>query len=356
MSRAYRLACAVLLAGALLPAVPSATGVARASDAAVEPEDVDAKTLKTALERFEREFDTADIDFKLRAVQRFAAVQHKTIAKDLLKLLKDDDLHVRAAVAEGLGNQLTSARTVGTRLAKLIDDAANDEAEAKVVAAAVKAIGRLDWRKADEELRLLLDHPDDTVVSNVFAVWGAWKHEDALRDMYEFFERYPDEKSFKTGTVRVDTGTAGNADAKAAKAKWKAKYGGQAGWRPRPECTKALVAALKEITGMGFRRPEDLKEYLDDPKAYVDPETIAERLEEPLRKGAYAEWLRVVAEAAEIAKKEVKSDDAGDERAKVYRKHLYEMRDGLLEKRKLRLSELDVIVEEGEARGWTAAD
>lgn len=341
-----RLAAAALLGAALI------ASSALASESTEIPPDVDAKELTTAQERFEREFDTADIDFKLRAVRRFASVQHPKIAKDLMKLLKDDDRHVRAEIATGLGKQLSSAKTVGPRLLKLIDEVKDDDEQAKVVAASIGALAALGYEKADKDLKKLIHHADDGVVAAVFTAYGTWKSDAALREMLDFFRRYPDEKSFATGSVSVDTGAAGNEDAEAAKAKWKAKYGGQRGWRPRPECTQALIAALKEITGFGFRRPEDLAEYMDDPQKYVDPEKVGERVDEPTRKQVYAKWYEVKAKAEAIASDEVKDEAASKERAKVYRKHLYEMRDEILEKHGLRLSELDCIVEEGDAASW----
>ncbi len=347
MFRARTAALALLLcAGAACLAAP-----ARASDDDLPP-DVDAKALKLAQEAFKRDYDTADIEYKLTAVRRFAAVQHPKVAKDLIRLLREDDEHVRAAAITGLAKQPTSVRTIGTNLIKLIDSSGMDEAHSRAVTAAVMTIGELHIEKATDELRYLVDHPDDGVVSAVFSVWGKWKHEDAIRDMYGFFDRYPDEKSFATGTVKVDTGAAGSADANAAKAKWKSKYGGQSGWRPRPECTKALIAALKEITGYGFRRPEDLKDYLDDPKKYVDPESIADRLDEAQRKELYTAWYRIKEEAKQKAEKDAPGDSAGEQRSKVYRKELYDLRDDILDKHKLRLSDLDVIVEQGDAAGW----
>jgi hypothetical protein len=337
-----------LLAGALV----AAALLAVPAGAAEIPEDVDAKELKTAQERFEREFDTADIDFQLRAIRRYAGVQHPKIAKDLVKLLKHDDKHVRAAVAKGLGKQLSSAKTVGPKLLKLIDDSKDDEGLSKVTAASVGALAALHYEKADKTFKKLIHNVDDGVVASVFTAYGTWKSDAALREMLDFFKRYPDEKSFATGTVTVDTGAAGTEDAEAAKAKWKAKYGGQRGWRPRPECTQALIAALKEITGFGFRRPEDLEDYMKDPKKYVDPETIGERVEEGERQQIYAKWYAIKAKAEEIASKEVKDEKASKERAKVYRKNLYEMRDDILDKHKLRLSELDCIVEEGDEKSW----
>jgi len=355
MARPRTIATAVALALGWALALASGVGaLSPAARAAEIPPDADAKTLKNAQERFAREYDTADIDYKLRALRTFAAVQHPKVAKDLLKLLREEDRHVRAEVVLGLGRQLSSARLVGTRLLKLVDELRQDEEQAKVVQACVESLGALEYTKAEEELRQLIHHADDGVVAAVFGVYGRWKSDVALREMLDFFTRYPDEKSFATGTVTVDTGAEGNKDANAAKAKWKSKYGGQQNWRPRPECTKALVAALKQITGHGFRRPEDLAEYLADADDYVDPETVGERVDEETRRAIFAAWCRIREEAASRAKKEVPDDEASEERGKLYRRHLGKMRDDLLEKHRLRLSELDVIVEQGEAAGWPA--
>ena len=332
---------------------PTLIGAAVAADKAEIPPDVDSKALKSAQERFRRSYDTADIDYKLQAVRKYAAVQHKTIAKHLVKLLREDDPHVRAEIAKGLGKQKSSASVAGKKLIKLIDETEKDDDQTKVVRGAVIGIDRLGYVKADNALKGLIHHHDDSVVAAVFLTYGHWKSDLAIRQMLDFFKKYPDEKSFATGSVTVDTGSAGSADANAAKAKWKSKYGGQRGWRPRPECTRALIAALKMITDYGFRRPEDLQDYLQDPKKYVDPETITERMDEDERRAVFAKWVVIKKKAADMAKKEVKGDEeAGDQRSKVYRKHLYEMRGDLMDKHKLKLSELDVIVETGEADRW----
>ncbi len=342
---------AATLLAAVLAATPAllAPPAARAADEVV---DVDAKTLKSAQDAFAREFDTADIDYKLRALRSYSKVVHPKVAKDLMKLLDDADRNVVAAAAAGLGLQLTSAKSAGPRLQKLIEEHEADEEQAKVVQAAVRSIGALEHRKAEKDLKGLVTHGDDGIVAATFEVFGRWKSDFALREMLDFFKRYPDEKSFATGTVSVDTGAEGSADAEAAKAKWKSKYGGQRGWRPRPECTKALIAALKEITGYGFRRPEDLEDYLKDPKKYVDPVSIGERMSEDDRKAVYVAWCKALEEATAEAARKVPGDAAGDERAKVYRARLNELRGEILEKHRLRLSELDVIVEQGEAAKW----
>ncbi len=331
------LLCAVMAAGAFATEAPSI------------PDDADSKAAKSALATFKSSFDTPDIDYQMEAIEKLASVQHPTVAKRLIKLLKTDNKHVRQFACEGLGKQLSSARKAGPKLLKLAEDSGE---EPKVSAAAVTSLGHLWYKKAEPDLRLLMKHDDDLVVIAVFKVYGEWKDPSALRDMLNFFTKYPDEKEFKTGSVTVDTGSAGNEDQKAAQSKWKAKFGGQRSWRPRPKCTKAMRAALKEITGVGFRRSEDLKSYIDDPEKYRDPEKVMDWMEEPKRRKIYLAWRHAQAKAGDFSEREVPGEEASDERATVYQKEVWRLRGRILERNKIVLSELDVIVEEGEEKKW----
>jgi hypothetical protein len=314
------------------------------------PADADANAAKAALTRFESSFDSAYVEDQLKAVRALARVQHPTVSARLLRLLaRSDSEPVRVAVAEGLALQPTSDRRVGPVLQKLLGDTKESP---RVVAAAVTTVGALEWRKATSDLQKLIGHDDDGVVVATFSVYGRWKDASALRAMLDFFTMYPDERSFATGTVTVDTGAPGGEDQAAAQAGWKAKYGSQSRWRPRPECTRALAAALKEITGFGFRRPEDLAEYMNNPKTYVDPETIAERMPEDRRREVWDTMQANFVRATEQAAKDVPGDDDAKRRANAYWKHLRKARKELLDKHKLRLSELIVILEEGDERKW----
>ena len=68
--------------------------------------------------------------------------------------------------------------------------------------------------------------------------------------------------------MTVDTGAAGNTDAKAAKAKWKAKYGGRTK-KARPVAWEALIQSLEMITGEKFEKPDELKEWMKENKVLL---------------------------------------------------------------------------------------
>lgn len=316
------------------------------------PADVDGDTAKSAIKRFESSYDTVDIDMQLRALRNFGKVQHPDVAKELLKLLKKEESeHLLAAVCDALGKQLTSAKKAGPKLQKLLKDS---ETPPRVLAAAVRAVGALDYRKADDELDSLAMHDDDEVSIAVFRTFGEWKSEDHLEVMQKFFDKWPDEKGFTAISVTVDTGTAGSADQKAAQAKGKSKQAAAAAWKPRPEVTAVLRESLKQITGKGFRRPEDLREYRENPKKYRDPELVSERVDEAKRKALFKELDALSDDALAKAMEEAPGDDEGSRRSKLYYGIWWEERAKLADREELTISELIVIIEEGEEQEWPA--
>lgn len=335
-----------VLAAAGLVGVPASPSFAADPPPAADASAADAKA---AIERFNSAMNTQFTTDKLRAIKVVAKTMHPTVATRLLDVTKDKDDAVRVGAFEALGLQKSSAAKLGPALLKVVGD--SDETPT-VIAAAIRALGPLGFKKAAKDLERLIWHEEDPVVCAVFATYGAWKDDSALRQMYEFFDMYPDEKSWSGGSVSVDTGAEGTKDQKAAAAKWKAKYGASRGWRPRPDCSKALTAALKEITGFTFRRPDDLALFMDDPKKYPDSEKVAERVDEATRKAAHDAYHAAMAKALEIAKKEVPNDADADQRSQAYTREIRPMRADILDKYKLRMSELDVILEEGKTKGW----
>jgi hypothetical protein len=252
---------------ALLIAVPALAGEEKKKDDEKKTEKVkvaSTKEYKKELEIFERDFDTVDIDYKLQALKRFAKCVHKDVTQKLLKIvMRDKDPHVRAEAAKGLMYQVPFAKTIGPRAQALIED---DKEDPKVLAALVYTLGVLEYTKAWEEIADLIGHEDDKVVIACFWTFGEWKELRAWRDFQNFWDMYPEEGKWATGTVKVDTGAAGTADADAAKAKWKAKYGNAAKLRPRPDCVKALKEAVEKITGKKIEKPDDWREWCKENK------------------------------------------------------------------------------------------
>jgi hypothetical protein len=267
-------------------------------------ENVPEEKAKAAIESFRREFAGEDLDFKLEAVTRVARVVHPDVATLLLGLaFNDKDVNVRAMAFKGLANQKTSTATIGPRISRWLLDAAeanrkakargdygvvldkktgdvdtqSDEGKAalkakrergRMIAEAMKLVDGIGYREKDsvEGMVDFLDDGNDDVVALSLGMLGKWKEWSVLRDLLDLFEIYPEEDRFETGSVSVDTGAAGSADAQAAKRKWMSKFGDPDKRRARPKVVKALKQALLDITGEKFEEPKALREYLKRPE------------------------------------------------------------------------------------------
>ncbi len=226
-----------------------------------------AKELKHELKVFKRDFDTEDIDFKLDSLIRLSKCVHKDVVKKLLFIgLKDRDLFVRAEAIKGLANQVIYGEMIGRKLQPLLKD---DDLDPKILTEVLITLRKLDYRRGWKETIDLMSHDDDDVVVEVFRYIGAWKELRACLEVQGFWDAYPTEGNWSTGSVRVDTGAEGTTDQRAAKAKWMAKYGGRRKQRARPKCVKALKAAVKEMTGVELKKPDEFRTWRSDHKMEI---------------------------------------------------------------------------------------
>ncbi len=210
--------------------------------------------------------------------------RHKEVLKELKRVLvKEPDLELKAVAAEGLGQQLCFAAEAGRTLAGFltandawarVPDPQSPEAqqrvayEARVLVACWGSVGALGWKDAWKEWKGYIDHEHDDVASAAITAFGRLQEYRALPSLLEWFNIYPDGVTWEGGSVRVDTGAAGDKDEKAAQAAWKAKYGGRAK-KARPAVVDALLRAVRDITGQEFTKPAQLKQWMDDNKVLL---------------------------------------------------------------------------------------
>lgn len=269
-----------LLALIALLAAPAAL-----ADDAAEPKPHTDQQLKehTVFDRFEEKFDSDDMDDRIQILRWFGMWRHKKVLRELKKIwLKADDYEIRAVAAEGIGHQTPYAKKAGrylidglkkmTKLASR-EDPEGDELlaqtlEARAIVAGIKAVGELGYKDGWDTLKVYIDHYDDNVAAEMMLTCGRLKEYRALPILLEWFNFYPDGYSWAGGSVKVDTGAAGNADAKAAKAKWKAKYGNKKK-KARPGAWEALIQSLEMITGEKFQKPDELKEWMKENKVLL---------------------------------------------------------------------------------------
>lgn len=293
MFRAVAMA-AVIAFGAAGPAAAEEPAPPRDRPAeAVTPEKA-----KEAIERYRRESATEDIDFRLEAVGRVARVDHPEVAAILLDLaFQSKEVPVRSAAFKGLVLQKASTKTVGPRVSRWLIDAAKENQKARargdygvvidkktgdadtqseegkaalrvkrergrMIAEAMRLLDGIGHREKDsvEGMRAFLDDGNDDVVVITLGMLGKWKEFTVLPDIQELFDIYPAEDRYETGSVSVDTGAAGSADASAAKRKWMSKFGDPDKRRARPTVVRAIKKAVLDITGVEVADPAALKE------------------------------------------------------------------------------------------------
>jgi hypothetical protein len=240
----------------------------------------------TATERFEKDFAQKDMNTRLRILKWYGMHMHGDVLKRLSKIyLKDKNAELQGLAAEGLGNQLHDPKKAAKYLLQGLEayeDYASredpegeeevlQELEARVLANTLRGLAKLKVKPDKngwKSIKTLIDHNHDDVAIAMLDWCGATQEWRSLPVILEWFNFYPDGHSWAGGSVSVDTGAAGNKDSKAAKAKWRAKYGGRAS-KARPKAHAAMRKALKDITGMDFQKPDELKEWMKANKALL---------------------------------------------------------------------------------------
>jgi hypothetical protein len=244
--------------------------------------------VEKALERFEADFKSDDAGRRVRILQWLGMYRHKKVLKELRDVwLRDKDVELQAVAAEGLGNQVPVARDAARALLEGIEKyeeyatreeplAERDEEvaqalEARALASALRSLGRLAHTTDKNGWKVvsgLIDHPSDEVCIAMLDYCAAVREWRSLPVIHEWFSFYPDGYSWSGGSTAVDTGAAGDKDAKAAKSAWHAKYGGRAR-RARPSAHEAMRRTLKAITEQDFQKAEELKAWMRENKALL---------------------------------------------------------------------------------------
>lgn len=235
------------------------------------------------LETFDAGWAGQDVDERLAALRTLGGWRHKQVLRRLKEIwLGEKQIELLAVAALGLGNQTPFAKDAGKILVEGLDgrkklasreDPEGDEElaqrlESAAIVAGLKAVADLGYRDGWELLREYVDHHDDDVAGEMMLLCGRLKEYRALPAILEWFNYYPDGMSWSGGSVRVDTGSAGGADAAAAKAKWKAKYGSRK-HKARPNAWEKMVQAVEMLTEQKMTKAEELKAWMDANKVLL---------------------------------------------------------------------------------------
>jgi hypothetical protein len=234
-----------------------------------------------ALAAYEKGFADADLDVRIKALRTLSKWRHKDVLRELKRVLTlEEDLDLKAAAAEGFAYQTSHAAQAGRAIADALkswekwatnekpkDKAEEDrnKDEQDVLVALWGSVGPLGWKDPWKDWKDYIDHANDAVAAAAITAFGKLREYRALPLLLDWFNIYPDGVTWAGGSVSVDTGAEGGADQAAAEAKWRARFGNRPK-SPRPAAVAALLKALKEITGKEFKKPAELKDWMEENK------------------------------------------------------------------------------------------
>jgi hypothetical protein len=232
---------------------------------------VDTAEAKEAIKEFDAAFKaTREIEEQQNAVYNLHDVPHDLVIRRLEKLLRHKHASIRNVAALALGGQSHNVPLAGSVLMRAY---ARDYKNEEVLSSVLEAMAELKylgyWPKAEPALK----DERNAVIIRVLDLLGTNEDWRAIPRLLEFYRVVmPKKVSWSTGEVTVDTGTAGDADQKAAEAAWTAKYGRGGSKAKAKAKAKArsfdlrnfspqIRKCVKKITGQSFDTAWDFEDW-----------------------------------------------------------------------------------------------
>ena len=263
-----------------------------AEEEALEAASHEDAVVDEATERFEAEWDAGALDKQVTILRWYGLHRHRDVRKRLERILdREKNLELKAVAAEGLGNQCSDAKAARKALEEAVkafrrygsredpedpETIAVNEEEAKVLVACLDGLRRLhpyaprrhrndNW----DDLEPMIDHLHDDVAIAMFHYVGETREYRGLPKILEWFNYYPDGHSWAGASASVDTGTSGNADARAARSKVARAMAGRKK-KARPGAWEAMQKAVEAITGEAIDTPAALDAWMDANERLLD--------------------------------------------------------------------------------------
>jgi len=206
----------------------------------------------------EGEFPALAAERRKRAVLKLAELPHPKTLEALQKLQSgpyDDD--VRAAAAFALGHMKFAREAAAKFLVRRID---KDWDHPEVLIGIARGLGELQLVPDREEMHRFFKHPSDEVYVSMIVCLAQIKDVPSLPRLHQIFSQFG-KISTQSVSVRVDTGTAGSGDQRAAESRGRSMQ-----QKARPErrqgAIEAVTRAVKDITGIHFEFADKFHEWL----------------------------------------------------------------------------------------------
>lgn len=248
--------------------------VAFADEAKKKIEAVSEEAAKTAIKEFDDAFRTTkDVEAKQNAVYNLHDVPHPLVVRKLEKILKNKDPKIRNVAALALGGQGHDVEGTGALLMRIYK---KDYKQEMVLASVLEGVAELRYLKYWPEVKKSLRDERSAIVIRTLDLLASNKDFRAIPTLLEMYKiAMPKRVSWKTGSVTVDTGAAGDADQKAAEAAFNKKYGRGGSKMKAKAKAKArafdernfatqLRKVVKAITGEDFDNSIDFEDWYVD--------------------------------------------------------------------------------------------
>lgn len=252
---------AALLALSALSATPSAA------------EDLEAEA-KRQVQMFDDTYSKTKDDIKYAEfVMELTAFPHPVVVDRLARILMKDQNIDRKIIAINALAEFRKPADVRDLAGKALTASLREkEIDFDVKEHAVNAIASLKWKESVPTLNeLILDkgRPPDGVWFVLASIRSMATIGDrrALSALLELWERMPAKVKWPGGAeVRVDTGTAGDGDQKAAEAKYKEQNGnGKKKGKPPTDFrvwAQELLKSIYALSGQKFEEPDQLRAWM----------------------------------------------------------------------------------------------
>lgn len=226
------------------------------------------KQAKVSIELFKKEYKSKSYGKRIDAVESLADVHHDWVIDELAKKpLHDRNEKVRDVVAQLFGEFTFNVDKAGGAIKGAIKE---NEDYPDVQLSIIRTIGKLKYMGALDELKAAAGRLNEAkykwVTVEVVRTFGKLDDKRALPFLLWMCEYGGTALKWSTGEVKVDTGASGTADADAAKAKWKAKYGGVKPKKPPApvirEYMQELQIVVKAMTGKEFKTATEFRKWL----------------------------------------------------------------------------------------------
>jgi hypothetical protein len=233
---------------------------------------VDDAEAKQTLKEFDKAFKASrQLEEQQNLIYDLHDVPHDLVIRRLEKLLKHKKAGVRNVAALALGGQSHNVPLAGAILMRAyVKDYKNQEVLASVLEAMAELKFLGYWPKAEPALK---DDRNAVIIRHLdlLGTNEDWRAIPRLLELYRVV--MPKKVTWKTGSTSVDTGTAGDADQKAAEAEFNKKYGrGGSKMKAKAKAkarsydlrnfTTQIRKCVKKITGQDFDTAWDFEDWL----------------------------------------------------------------------------------------------